>query len=69
MPSGTEVEAYPEVMVDDIKVGELGEEGGRRQGALHDKLDLPGAGAELVADLEADPANDDVKKLLDLDGM
>ena len=57
---------YPEIMVTDVEVGELGEEVVRGEGSFDAELDLAAVGLEPVADLKADPTNDHPDQMFDL---
>ena len=59
--------SYPEIVVDDVKVGEGAELRVEGEGlVLDEELDLPGVGLELVADPQAHPLHHDVDEVLQL---
>ena len=63
------ISSYPEIVVDDVKVGEGPELGVEGEGlVLDEELDLPGVGLELVADPQANALHHDVDEVLQLEG-
>ena len=57
---------YLQIVVDDLKIGELGKRVVRRQWPLHHELDLPRVGLETVSDLKTDSPHDYVHQVLNL---
>ena len=57
---------YLQIVVDDLKIGELGKRVVRRQWPLHHELDLPRVSLETVSDLKTDSPHDYVHQVLNL---
>ena len=57
---------YLQIVVDDLKIGELGKRVVRRQRPLHHELDLPRVSLETVSDLKTDSPHDYVHQVLNL---
>ena len=60
------IQSYLQIVVHDVKIGELGEGVVRRQRPLYHKYDLPRVGLETISDLKADSAHNYIHQVLNL---